>query len=296
MENDVNKIIGKNLLNLRKQNKLTQLELAEKLSYSDKSISKWEKGESLPSIEILCELAKFYNVTLNDLVNEEEIVSTSQPQPKTRREKFFPAKLCITLLATSAIWLIATVLFVSLKLGLNKNFFTLFMWAVPASCVILIIFNSIWGKPRWLFVILTVLIWTFITSLYLQLLKFNIWPIYILGIPLQVAVVLSLALTKPRNKQKQEKKPNQNKEKHSNNKKSNKSKPISDGEQTLNYNKDSEQNTLNTSHNLSNQDDSYEIPNLEKDYNQSFEQPKSDGKIEVSLPQISKMPNQADKK
>lgn len=64
---DINKIIGKNLLKLRKSAKLTQMELAEKFNYSDKSISKWENGESLPSVEILHELSTFYGTTLNDL-------------------------------------------------------------------------------------------------------------------------------------------------------------------------------------------------------------------------------------
>jgi transcriptional regulator with XRE-family HTH domain len=52
---DVRQIIADNLIELRKVNKLTQLELAEKLNYSDKAISKWERGESLPDVEILCQ-------------------------------------------------------------------------------------------------------------------------------------------------------------------------------------------------------------------------------------------------
>ena len=54
---DVRQIIAENLIELRKVNKLTQLELAEKLNYSDKAISKWERGESLPDVEILCQIA-----------------------------------------------------------------------------------------------------------------------------------------------------------------------------------------------------------------------------------------------
>ena len=74
---DINKIIGKNLLILRKNAKLTQMELAERFNYSDKTISKWESGESLPSIEILYELAKFYNTTLDALTVENDIIATT---------------------------------------------------------------------------------------------------------------------------------------------------------------------------------------------------------------------------
>ncbi|MFQ8954332.1 MAG: helix-turn-helix domain-containing protein [Oscillospiraceae bacterium] len=49
----LNFIIAKNLSELRRKNKLTQLEVAEKLNYSDKAVSKWEQGESLPGIEVL---------------------------------------------------------------------------------------------------------------------------------------------------------------------------------------------------------------------------------------------------
>ena len=81
---DFNAIVGKNLLKLRKDKKLTQMEVAEKFNYSDKSISKWEKGESMPSVEVLCELANFYGVSLDDLTKEDltESLTTSNILPK----------------------------------------------------------------------------------------------------------------------------------------------------------------------------------------------------------------------
>ena len=64
-------IIGKNIAELRKSSGLTQLELAEKLNYSDKSVSKWERGESLPDIVVLKSVADLFEVTLDYLVEEE---------------------------------------------------------------------------------------------------------------------------------------------------------------------------------------------------------------------------------
>ena len=89
----INVIIGKNLSNLRKQAKLTQLELAEKFNYSDKSISKWEAGDSMPSIEILNQLAKFYNVTLDYLVTEEHIEQPAQQNEKIKVKKDYGSTL-----------------------------------------------------------------------------------------------------------------------------------------------------------------------------------------------------------
>lgn len=201
---DINRVIGKNLLKLRKNKKLTQLELAEKFNYSDKTISKWEAGESLPSVEILYNLATFYNVSLDDLTKEDfEIPSQTKPRI---RDRFLPAKLVITLLAVSVIWLVATIIFVTLQLIMNYYYGLVFLWAVPLSCVVLIVFNAIWGRGLWLFPILTVFLWSTIAGIYAQLFKYNIWQIFILGIPIQVAIILwSALITKPKNKPKKEK-------------------------------------------------------------------------------------------
>ena len=204
---DTNAIIGKNLLTLRKNKKLTQLELAEKFNYSDKSVSKWEKGESMPSVEVLCELAEFYGVTLDDLTKEREITTTENQTPAKKKEKvkkektprMFSTRLMVTLLSVGAVWLCATILFVLLKIFGNINYYLTFMWAGVASLVVLIIFNSIWGRMRYLFPILSVLLWLLLASLQVQIYlptKFNIWPIYFLGIPLQVLIILWGALIK----------------------------------------------------------------------------------------------------
>ena len=204
---DTNAIIGKNLLTLRKNKKLTQLELAEKFNYSDKSVSKWEKGESMPSVEVLCELAEFYGVTLDDLTKEKEISTTEKQdnfkkKEKVKKEKtprMFSTHLMITLLSVGAVWCCATILFVLLKIFADINYYMTFMWAGVASFVMLIIFNGIWGRMRYLFPILSALLWLTLVSLQLQIYiptHYNIWPIYFLGIPLQVLIILGGALIK----------------------------------------------------------------------------------------------------
>lgn len=198
MENqDINTIIGQNLLKLRRNKKLTQLELAEKFNYSDKSISKWEKGESLPSIDVLYQLAKFYGVTLDDLTSEKELDLSATTQQTKNRDNTFPTKLIISLLAVSAVWIAATIWFITYKLTNGGTPYMLFLWSVPISCVLLIIFNSIWGKREWLFWIVSVLLWTILACVHIQLIKYNnFWIIYFIGIPLQIAVILWGALMK----------------------------------------------------------------------------------------------------
>ena len=200
---DINKIIGNNLMRLRKQAKLTQLELAEKFNYTDKSISKWEKGESLPNIEVLYSLAEFYGVTLDTLTSENGALA-QQSANTTKRQKLFPVRFIISLIAICAVWVCATALYVGLKISLDINYYMCFIWGFPLSCILSIIFNSIWGKPLYLFPMLSVLIWTTITAFYLQFLTYNLWPLYLLGIPLQAVVIVCNALIAP----KRAKKPN----------------------------------------------------------------------------------------
>lgn len=221
---DINKKIGNNLLKLRKEAKLTQLELAEKFNYSDKSISKWENGESLPSIDILYQLATFYNTTLDGLLYGTDEVKTNNKTKKNNKHhkehppKMFPTKLIITLLAVCAVWICATITFVMLKIMLNINYPMCFMWAWGASFIVLTVFVALWGTNKLLFPTISILLWTIIACLHLQLLlsNINIWPIYFLGIPLQVAIILWGALVKkPKGyykKLREEQKLNQNNE------------------------------------------------------------------------------------
>lgn len=200
---DINKIIGNNLLKLRKNMKLTQLELAEKFNYSDKSISKWENGESLPSVDILYQLAEFYGTTLDGLTSEDDILNSTNNKKKNKQHKehtpkMFPTKPIVTLLAVCAVWICATVLFVMLKIMAQINYPMCFMWAWCASFIVLTVFISIWGTNKMLFPTISILMWTIIASVHLQLLlaNINIWPIYFLGIPFQVAIILWGALVK----------------------------------------------------------------------------------------------------
>lgn len=209
MENeDINLIVGNNLQKLRKNKKLTQLELADKFNYSDKSISKWEKGESLPSIDILYQLAKFYGVTLDDLTSEKEPTPTQSETKQSFRDRLFPTKLIISLLAVSAIWIAATIWYITNKIVSGGNLYMLFLWSIPISFVVLIIFNAIWGKRQWLFWILSFLLWSFLVCLHLQLIEYHVWIIYFVGIPLQIAVILGGALLrKPKEKKEKQPKP-----------------------------------------------------------------------------------------
>lgn len=188
---DLKSIIGQNLADLRKRKKYTQAELAEILQYSDKAISKWEKGESLPDIEVLYEICNLYGVTLDYLMHEGNY---EDKQEYVKKDKSRVNKIVVTLLSVSLVWFLVLIGFVYPLIIIDYNLWILFIWGIPASAIVLLIFNSVWGRKRFKFYILTAFNWTFITALFLQLLyldfAYQVWALFLLGIPAQVAIVL----------------------------------------------------------------------------------------------------------
>lgn len=185
--NDIKSNIAKNLIKLRTQNKMTQSELAKKLNYTDKSISKWEHGDATPPIDVLKAIADLYGVTLDSLVadNSDEFYDK-----KYNVKSNLANKLLITLLSVSIVWIIATILFVYSSIFKIDKPWLLFVFSVPISMIILLVFNRIWGRRLYTFIIISVLLWSILTSFYLSLLEYNTWKLFITGIPLQIAVIL----------------------------------------------------------------------------------------------------------
>lgn len=175
--------IAKNLIFYRKQNQLTQLELAEKLNYSDKSISKWERAESIPDVFILHQLAELYHITLNDFLNEEP--KKEVPVLKTHR-------LLISLLSTGLVWLVAVIAFVLLKIFLSnlQKAWLPFIYAIPISAIVLIVLSGVWHKRLICCIIISVLIWGMALSIFLSIPLPSIWLIFIVAIPLQILTIL----------------------------------------------------------------------------------------------------------
>ena len=185
---DLKLVIAENLINLRKANKLTQLELADKLNYSDKAISKWERGESLPDIVILKQLADMYGVGVDYILNKQtEEVKSKYRMPKPQLNN----KLIITLLSCLVVWLLATILYINFKIMFDKYFWIIWIWPLPVTSIILIVFSSICGNKKLILASVSLLIWTLLLATYLQLIEYNMWTIFLLGIPAQLATVLS---------------------------------------------------------------------------------------------------------
>ncbi len=179
---------AKNVSTLRSEKKMTQSELASKLNYSDKSVSKWERGESVPPIETLKAIADLFGVTIDYLISDNgngNLDKTYTPKENSKN------KIIITLLAVILVWFIAIVMyFYAVTLLKDYGFWKLFVGAVPVSFVVLLIFNCIWGKTKLTFIIISCLVWTTLAAIYIFFIENNPWLIFIIGIPLQIGVIL----------------------------------------------------------------------------------------------------------
>lgn len=178
-------IISNNLILLRKNAKLTQLEFSSKINYSDKAVSKWEKGESMPSIDVLKAICDFYGITLNDIISDNVIKNGNK-----QRRRPSPNKYIITGLSILCVWLLATITFVYAQLLWDMSAWLAFVWAVPISLIVALVFSCIWGKMINVFVVISFLVWSILASFYLSFLEYNFWILFLLGVPLQISIIL----------------------------------------------------------------------------------------------------------
>ena len=185
---NLNKKIGQNIALYRNRMGWTQAELAEKINYSDKSVSKWESGGGAPDVYILMQLAELFGVTVNDLLAEE--------QPKKLPKKNWGLHLLIMGLSSGIVWLVTTCIFVLLTMaGASGAVWTTFIFALPVNAIVLLVLAGAWRYKLLNFITVSLTVWTVLLALYCALrflvgLSGSVWLVFLLGAPLQVLEIL----------------------------------------------------------------------------------------------------------
>lgn len=185
---ELKEVVAKNLIYYRKLANLTQAELAEKLCYSDKSVSKWERGESLPDVVVLKEVADLYNISVDTLLsdNEKKKKSVKDLLPLLKQKHSL-----ITLMAIFLVWIAATIVFACIGMIIPdvQNAWLSFIYALPVSFVVSLVFTEIWGNNLSRAIALSGLVWTLALALYLSINATQIWLVFIIPIPIQVLII-----------------------------------------------------------------------------------------------------------
>ena len=190
---DLREITAKNIAALRTSRKMTQLELGEALSYSDKAISKWERAEAVPDAYVLLDLSRLFGVSVDWILTPH---AEEETPPKASGRALHP-RMTITLLAFFGIWAVATLLFVILAIA-YRTLWQIFVYAVPASLIVLLVFNALWGRPRRIHAIVGVLLASIVLTAYIACLPKNLWQLFLLLAPTELLVMLSHFLLKKR--------------------------------------------------------------------------------------------------
>ena len=193
--------LGANIVMYRKLSGLTQAKLAERLNYSDKAVSKWERGESMPDVLTLVQLAELFDVKVDDLIRDPEEIPENTGGPiehvmeaaveKTLKRK--ANKRVILSLSSLLVWFVALLVFVVVSsLDIPRSWIA-FLYAIPADAIVQLSLRSAWRDFRWNKTLISILMWGGLLSLYASLKLFvhvDIWKLFLLGIPGQLAVLL----------------------------------------------------------------------------------------------------------
>jgi len=190
---DIKENLAKNLTYSRKALGLTQAELAEKINYSDKAVSKWERGEAVPDLAVLYQLSRIYGVSVDSLLSD-KLESKPMSLKNVPKKRFI-----LSGVGLGVVWLLVILCYCFIGVlvpSLLKFAWLSFVIAVPLNILVLLIFTSIWGKNLLNAVFTSLFVWALISTLYIVFVTVlspvpsTLWLIFLIGIPLQVLIFL----------------------------------------------------------------------------------------------------------
>ena len=182
---DLKETIGKNIQYLRKESNMTQQALADKLNYTSKAVSKWERGESMPEIEVLAAIASLFNVTVDFLLHEDSKIHKKDYVPSEVKDK---NKMLVTALLVTIVWTIMAIVFVYTMQNNGKTLWQLFIWAIPLSFLVIAISLRQYKRIDQM-IVLSLFLWTLLLAFFIQF-QFEIPLIFLIGIPAQLALFI----------------------------------------------------------------------------------------------------------
>lgn len=183
--NELKYNIAQNIYYLRTVNGMTQSELGEKLNYSDKAISKWERAEGMPDAYVLHRISDMFGVSVDYLMSEH-----TEQEKKVETK---PVKDVKRLIASIVLWGIIAVgvlVTIVLYLAIGKVYWQIFIYALPVTFIVQIVLSCVWWRGKGSFLFTSLLLWSILGIVYVALLQYNLWELFFIGIPVQIIVFL----------------------------------------------------------------------------------------------------------
>ncbi len=224
---ELKQIFAGNLSRLRLAHGWTQAELAEKLNYSDKTVSKWERGESIPDVSILKQISELFHISLDDLLSEprqgkeepewekaeeraeredrkarrkrerEERRAARQPKNEMERKRANTKHMLISIVSMLGVFVLAFVVMIIVWSATQTVYWMILIYSLPVIFLLCIIFNSVWGNHKlvgnWISISLFIL--SILLCVYLQLIQYDLWMLFLIMIPVEVLMFFAFWLS-----------------------------------------------------------------------------------------------------
>ena len=190
-------IVASNIIRLRTASNMTQADLGEKINYSDKTVSKWERAESVPDTYALKQIADIFGVTVDYMLSshDEWEDAVLEEENKKAAVSIHDIIIMITLAGELLAAFLVFTIFWILKI---PSMWKIFVYTLPVLLVTWLVLNSLWHKGKRNFWIVFALVFSIFTVVYVSLLNVtpNPWQLFILAIPAELIVILSFAAVK----------------------------------------------------------------------------------------------------
>ncbi|MBQ8425880.1 MAG: helix-turn-helix transcriptional regulator [Clostridia bacterium] len=185
---DLNSVVARNLIKFRNLEGLSQKELAEKIHYSDKTISKWEKGDSLPDLAVLVKLSEIYKININEFLNEK-----TKEQEIIISKKFINKQhILVSLLSVGLVgFLSAIVFFILFMIDKTEKFAYLsFVYSFPVCSLIMFVFSIIWWNNYVKTIFCSLTMWGVIFAICFTFNISKIWILCVVGAVFQIVIIM----------------------------------------------------------------------------------------------------------
>lgn len=190
---DLKLITASNIINLRTKAEMTQAQLGAELNYSDKTISKWERGEAIPDAYVLTEMAEIFGVTVDYLLTSHDAWE-AVPDEGAVPERSFSSWVLISLVMV-AMWTTAITVFVVLWLC-GILWWRTFVIMLPLSTLVLVILMAVFKKNKYLQFAIAAFVLSIFVMLYFFVPVKRPWQLFLIAVPAVAIVFLACNIRK----------------------------------------------------------------------------------------------------